>query len=52
MNLISAEIHVFMIFFCFKYLIKARQSINHEASSGKIVCNASSQLSIQSNYVG
>ena len=44
MNLISAEIHFFMIFFGFKYLIKARPSINHEASSGKIVCNASDSL--------
>ena len=44
MNLISAEIHFFMIFFGFKHLIKARPSINHEASSGKIVCNASDSL--------
>ena len=43
MNLISAEIH-FLQVFGFKHLIKTIPSINHAASSGRIVCNASGSL--------
>ena len=47
MDLISAEIHSLKVFFGFKQLIKAIPPINHAATSGEIVDNASESLMIQ-----